>query len=74
MRYYKGYLAYQLHEWFLNNCLRKEAYDSLCCGGQTIALQRFAINAEAWSGRDFKKFNGKVGGDDEGFLIANYPA
>lgn len=74
MRYYNGYLAYQLHEWFLNNCLRKEAYDSLYCGEQTIALQRFAINAVAWFGRDFKKFNGKVEGDDEEFLTVNYPA
>lgn len=74
MKYYNGYLAEQLHEWFIKNYLKDQSFNHLYCGEHIIALQRFAINAVAWFGRDFKKFGGKVEGDDEEFLTVKYPA
>lgn len=72
-RFYNGYLAQQLHEWFLNNYLITNNYKKLYCGENRIAMQRFAINAVAWFGETFQKFGGKVMGDDEEFLTVKYP-
>ncbi len=74
MMFYNGYLAETLHRWFINNHLENNSYADLYCGTHRIALQRFAINAVAWFGSDFKKFGGKVIDDDEEFLTVSYPA
>lgn len=74
MRFYNGYLAEQLHNWFIDNYLSTSKYFKLYCGSRRIAMQRFAINAVAWFGKEFNKFEGKVIGDDEEFLTVTYPA
>lgn len=74
IRNYNGYFALQLHDWFLNNYLKTNNYSELYCGKFEIGLNRFAINAVAWFGEDFKKFNAVVPGDDEEFLTVKYPA
>lgn len=73
MKDYNGYLAEDLHKWFIEK-IKTKTYDQLYCGEHIIAMQRFAINAVAWFGHDFKKFNGKLEGDDEEFLTVKYPA
>lgn len=73
IRFYNGYLAEQLHNWFLDNYLIPGNYNKLYCGESRIAMQRFAINAVAWFGETFQKFGGKVTGDDEEFLTVKYP-
>lgn len=73
MKDYNGFLAEELHKWFINK-VEEKAYEKLYCGEHIIAMQRFAINAVAWFGRDFEKFKGKLEGDDEEFLTVKYPA
>lgn len=72
MKDYNGYLAEELHKWFIKK-IKTKTYDQIYCGEHIIAMQRFAINAVAWFGSDFKKFNGKLEGDDEEFLTVKYP-
>lgn len=74
MKFYNGSLAEDIHNYFLTNFLLPNKYSELYCGHHRISLQRFAINAVAWFGHDFKKFNGMVTGDDEEFLTLTYPA
>lgn len=74
LKFYNGYLAEELHHWFIDKYLSSGNYQQLYCGRHRIALQRFAINAVVWFGRGFKKFNGEVIGDDEEFLTVKYPA
>lgn len=73
LNFYNGFLAEQLHRWFIDNYLKTNAYQALYCGEHRIAMQRFAINAVAWFGEEFRKFEGKVTGDDEEFLTIKYP-
>ena len=39
-----------------------------------MALNRYAINAVAWFGKDFSAFGGEVVGDDEEFLTVIHPS
>lgn len=71
---YNGYFALQLHEWFLKNYLIPGKVDELYLGKKQIALNRFAINAVAWFGKDLKCIKGVVEDDDEEFLTVIYPA
>lgn len=73
MKFYNGYIAKEIHEWFIANYLKNQSYSRLYCGEQIVSLQRFAINAVAWFGGAMKKFDGKVIGDDEEFLTVEYP-
>ena len=72
--FYNGFLAEQLHEWFIGNYLKTGNFKQLYCGKHEISLQRFAINTVAWFGNEFAKFDGHVVGDDEEFLTLSYPA
>lgn len=38
-----------------------------------MGMTRFSINAILWFGKEMKKFNGIVPGDDEEFLSCIYP-
>lgn len=68
-----GEFAAQLHEWFLNNYLKTGKYNELHCGAHPVAMCRFSINAILWFGREMKKFNGVVPGDDEEWLSSIKP-
>ena len=74
LKFYNGYLAENLQRWFIENYITANKYSQLYCGTHRIAMQRFAINAVAWFGKSFKKFEGRVIGDDEEFLTITYPA
>ena len=69
-----GEFCAQLHEWFLDNYLIPGKWESLYVGKHPIALARFSINAILWFGRDLKKIDGIIPGDDEEFLSCIYPA
>ncbi len=72
--FYNGYLAEQLHNWFIETQLKHGDFHRILSDQpQDIAMQRFAINAVAWFGKDFKKFGGVLSGDDEEFLTVIYP-
>lgn len=72
--FYNGYLAEQLHNWFIDTQLNNGDFHRILSDQpQEIAMQRFAINAVAWFGSEFKKFGGVLSGDDEEFLTVIYP-
>jgi hypothetical protein len=64
--------ALRLHEWFLGK-LRNKKVESLHVGKHAMGMCRFSINAILWFGKDMKKINGVVPGDDEEFLSCIYP-
>lgn len=69
-----GKFALDLHNWFLNNYLLQNKIDCLHLGGaKPMGMTRFSINAILWFGKEMKKFNGIVPGDDEEFLSCIYP-
>lgn len=74
LKWYNGYFAKELHEWFLDDFLLPRKYTSLHCGCHEVALNRYAINAVAWFGKDFNLFKGEVIGDDEEFLTVSFPS
>lgn len=73
LKWYNGYFAKELHDWFFSKYLIQNKYKHLHCGHFDISLNRYAINAVSWFGQDFKLFNGEVIGDDEEFLTVIYP-
>lgn len=64
--------AEELHNFFLTILKRKEL-EKLYIHDVPIALNRFSINCISWFGEDFKKFNGKVFGDEEEYLTVIKP-
>lgn len=68
-----GDFAYQLHTWFIDNYLVNDTYDKLYCGEVPIGVTRFSINSICWFGRDLKKVNGIVEGDEEEFMSCILP-
>lgn len=72
--WYNGYFAEELHKWFIDNYLKTNRYAELHCGHHEVALNRYAINAVAWFGKDFSAFGGEVVGDDEEFLTVIHPS
>lgn len=74
LKWYNGYFAKELHDWFIDTYLLPKSYEKLHCGSHEIALNRFAINAVAWFGEDLSAFDGNVVGDDEEFLSVIYPS
>lgn len=73
LKFYNGHLAKEIHNWFIDNYLVTNKYPELYCGLNKIAMQKFAINAIAWFGKEFQKFEGKVARADEEFLTVTYP-
>lgn len=69
-----GDFASDLHKWFLNNYLKSGEYKKLYIGKQEMGMTRFSINSILWFGKEMKKFNGIVPGDDEEFLSCIYPS
>jgi hypothetical protein len=65
--------ANSLHLWFINH-IKQNNYNQLHIGKQPIALCRFSINAILWFGKDLRKIQGIVPGDDEEFLSCIYPS
>ncbi len=65
--------AVQLHEWFMDNHLSTSRWSDLHCGTQPMGMSRFSINAVLWFGKDLKRINGEVPGDDEEYLSSIYP-
>lgn len=68
-----GRFAADLHNWFLNNYLLPNKWNSLHIGIKPMGMTRFSINSILWFGDDMRKFNGEVPGDDEEFLSCIYP-
>ena len=68
-----GQFAYELHSWFIENYLRNEQYEKLYCGVVPIGVTRFSINSICWFGKDLKKINGIVEGDEEEFMSCVLP-
>lgn len=68
-----GAFALDLHNWFINNFLRKQEWNKLHLGKKEMGMTRFSINAILWMGEEMAKFKGKVPGDDEEFLSCIYP-
>jgi hypothetical protein len=68
-----GEFAAQLHEWFLTEQLPNKQYKNLYCGKHPIAMNRFSINSILWFGKEMKKFEGIVLGDEEEWLSVIKP-
>lgn len=68
-----AHFAAQLHTWFMDNFLSTNKWDELHVGMQPMAMTRFSINAVLWFGKDLKKINGIIHGDDEEFMSSKYP-
>lgn len=71
-----GYFALALHNWFLNDYLKKGRVSLLHCGQCPMAMTRFSINCILFFGEDMKRIYeefGGVTGDDEEFLSSKYP-
>ena len=68
-----GNFVLQLHEWFMDTCLATRSWDKLHTKDQPMSMARFSINAVLWFGRDLKKIDGIVPGDDEEFLSCIHP-
>lgn len=64
--------ALRLHKWFLGK-LRNKEVGSLHVGKHAMGMCRFSINAILWFGRDMRRIDGIVPGDDEEFLSCIYP-
>lgn len=69
-----GHFATDLHKWFFNNYLINGKYEELYLGKQEMGMTRFSINSILWFGKEMKKFDGTVPGDDEEFLSCIYPS
>lgn len=69
-----GSFASDLHKWFFNNYLQNGEYKKLYIGKQEMGMTRFSINSILWFGKEMKKINGVVPGDDEEFLSCIYPS
>jgi hypothetical protein len=70
---HNGYFASALHNWFMDNYLKKGEYDKLYVGPHPFAMTRFSINCILWFGSEMKKFGGEVPGDDEEFISCIKP-
>lgn len=68
-----GFFASALHNWFIENHLRTEEWETLHLGKREMGMTRFSINAVLWFGEEMEKFGGVVPGDDEEFLSCIYP-
>lgn len=68
-----GFFASTLHNWFIENYLKTETWETLHFGKKEMGMTRFSINAVLWFGDEMKKFEGMVPGDDEEFLSCIYP-
>lgn len=64
--------ALRLHDWFLKK-IKNNSYQNLHVGKHPMGMCRFSINAILWFGKDMKKINGIVPGDDEEYLSCIYP-
>ena len=82
-RYLKAYMEYvagwcspkfaeKYHRWFFNKII-EGTYRDLFIDNKPIAMNRFSINAVAWFGASFAKFEGMVVGDDGEFLSVIKP-
>lgn len=68
-----GQFARDLHNWFIDNYLVPKRWANLYIGKKEMGMTRFSINSILWFGKDMKRFNGIVPGDDEEFLSCIYP-
>lgn len=68
-----GTFASDLHKWFINHYLNNGEYKKLYLGKQEMGMTRFSINSILWFGKEMKKINGIIPGDDEEFLSCIYP-
>lgn len=68
-----GEFSAQLHTWFIDKKLKPNTYKELYSGKHPIAINRFSINAILWFGREMRKFDGIVPGDDEEWLSVIKP-
>lgn len=68
-----GEFACELHNWFIDNYLRRGGYEDLHIGKKEMGMTRFSINSVLWFGKDLKRIEGAVPGDDEEYLSCILP-
>jgi len=70
-----GKFAASLHQWFIDNYLRKDKVQDLHIGGPyPVAMARFSINCIVFWGKDMKAINGIVLDEEEEYVSCCYPA
>jgi hypothetical protein len=70
-----GWAGFLFHEFFFKHCMDK-TLDRYKFGipNTLISYERFSISVASWLGKDFAKFGGEVGGDEEWWLSEVKPA
>ena len=73
--WHSGKFAADLHNWFLENYLKPHKTSQLHLGNgkNPVSMTRFSINSILWFGKDLKKIEGTIPGDDEEYMSCIYP-